>query len=389
MKSAIHLCMLFLIGAVSWPGYAGWSRVGAPIIVRLSPTATLLSDGRVLVAGGAGDETSAELYDPMTRTYSRTRETMAVSHPGHAATLLRDGRVLISGGGFHPRGDPTKSPSGAWGGNANEIFEPPTQSFTRIANLGFSRAGHTATLLDDGRVLVVGGEIVDVSGFSVHHFAVRQAELYDPVTGVFTETGSLLMARVRHTASRLPDGRVLIAGGDASDPEITAEIYDPISATFSVAGPMIGARMDHTATVLPNGNVLLVGGRDPSTGYALNSAEIFDVQVMRFVPAATMPEPRDSHVAALTPDGRVLVAGGEGIYPTRELRSAILYDPPTDRFLMAPSMSTARFQATAATLTNGQVLVVGGWGSEQRSFFPIASEVFENGALLPKRRAVR
>jgi hypothetical protein len=389
MKGAIRLCMIFLIGAVSRPGYAGWSRVGSPAIVRLSPTATLLADGRVLVAGGAGDETSAELYDPMTRTYSRTRETMAVSHPGHASTLLRDGRVLISGGGFHPRGDPATGPSGTWGGNANEIFDPPTQSFTRIANLGFSRAGHTATLLDDGRVLIAGGEIVDVSVFSIHHFAVPQAELYDPVTGAFTETGSLLTARARHTASRLPDGRVLVVGGDASGPEITAEIYDPISATFSPAGSMMGRRMNHTATVLLNGDVFVAGGKDPSTGYALDSAEIFDVQRMRFVPAATMPEPRDSHVAALMPDGRVLIAGGEGIYPTRELRSAILYDPPTDRFLMAPSMSTARFQATATTLTNGQVLVVGGWSSALGSFDPIASELFESGALPSKRRAVR
>jgi hypothetical protein len=300
-------------------------------------TSTLLQDGRVLIAGGydfddfsgtgeappPGQATAkitsgppdprriAELYDPKTGTFSRTG-SMAVDRYGHTATLLDDGRVLIAGGQSLKSG----------GLSSAELYDPRNGTFTPTGSLNGPRTGHTATLLPDGDVLIVGGDSL-------------AAELYHQATGKFSLTGSLSVPRVDHTATLLRDGRVLIAGGfagsgDSSIWDASAEIYDPKTGTFSPTGSMREARTGHTATLLANGQVLITGGYDPQGGTAQKTpimAELYDPAIASFSTIAGMYDLNDT--ATRLSDGRVLMTGGsiavEG--GSESLATAQLYRP--------------------------------------------------------------
>jgi hypothetical protein len=178
-------------------------------------TATLLPDGRVLIAGGFGESpylASAELYDPKTGSFSPTG-SMATARELHTATLLSDGLVLIAGGNDSWYSTTSTSFASA------ELYDPKTGSFSPTGSMATARSYHTATLLSDGLVLIAGG--TDGSTWLV------SAELYDPKTGSFSPTGSMTTGRAFHTATALPDGRVLIAGGDAFPSTASAELYQP------------------------------------------------------------------------------------------------------------------------------------------------------------------
>jgi hypothetical protein len=183
---------------------------------RLGLTATLLSDGRVLVAGGSKTPgglglATAELFDPSTGKFSPTG-SMTAGRDLQTATLLSDGHVLIAGG---------QGSNGAW--NSAELFDPATGKFTRTGTLTVSHGdGHTATLLADGRVMVAGGRDPGTNKY------VASAELFDPATGKFAATASMAARRQNQTATLLTDGRVLVAGGsDGSAALASAELYQP------------------------------------------------------------------------------------------------------------------------------------------------------------------
>jgi WD40 repeat protein len=245
-----------------------FNATGKMAIPRILHTATLLPDGRVLIAGGwqvsgSGGEivsskilTSAELYDPKTDTFSATG-SMASPRVNCTATLLSDGRVLIAGGG---------NDNGAL--SSAEIYNPRTGTFSATGLMSSARDNPTAVRLLDGRVLIVGG--YDNSGNARD---LSSAELYDPKTGKFAGTGSMVNARSYFTATLLTDGRVLVAGG-MQGPAGTAELYDPMTGRFTPIGYMTEHwRAGQTATLLSDGRVLIAGGfgRD---GY-LASAEIY------------------------------------------------------------------------------------------------------------------
>jgi hypothetical protein len=191
-------------------------------------TATLLADGRVLIAGGStaawttgGALDSAEIYDPSTGTFTVTG-SMVDPRTFHAATLLTDGRVLLTGGNDGAREDVTTA----------ELYDPVTARFAATGVMGDGRQFHTATQLPDGRVLVAGG-----GADYVNTAFIASAELYDPVTGTFSLTGSVADARTNHVATLLGDGRVLLTGGyGATAPLPYAELFDVVSGTFSPAG---------------------------------------------------------------------------------------------------------------------------------------------------------
>ncbi len=233
------------------PATGKFTPTGSMPTGRILHTATLLADGRVLIVGGGSDTTPNSapgmLYDPTKGTFTPTGSLAAVRMM-HTATRLADGRVLITGGiGETPAGVAGSSSNGALA--ASELFDPGTGAFTATGDLGIGRLGHTATLLGDGRVLIAGGadnfNITSTSGATpVPMASSTSAELYDPAAGTFSPTGALTTARVFHVAAPMPDGHVLLVGGDGgmsgalsggtpTDLLKSAEAYDPASGTFS------------------------------------------------------------------------------------------------------------------------------------------------------------
>ena len=333
---------------------ASFLVTGALANPRAYHTATLLANGKVLVAGGSDDThslSSAELYDPVTGEWTLTG-AMNDARDAHAAALLANGKVLVTGG----FGGPTLSSA--------ELYDPATGAWTLTGAMNTDRDSHTATLLPNGMVLVAGGE--DASDH-----ALSSAELYDPVAGTWTATGSMSSGRLSHTATLLADGRVLVTGGDVLG-GVSAEIYDPASGTWVDADDMHASRWNHTATLLPNGRVLVAGGVRPA-GFGListDSAEIYDPITDTFTPTGPMlsyvpyAAGRGHHTATLLPSGKVLVAGGGYADQSREvvdISNANLYDPATGTWAAAASLNTARDSHTATLLPNGNVLLTGGY----------------------------
>jgi hypothetical protein len=237
-------------------------------------TATLLSDGRVLVTGGddmsdgSAPLASAELYDPTTGAFSPTG-SMTTPRVFQSATLLADGRVLIAGGQQVVRGPSLASA---------ELYDPASGTFSPTGSMSLGLSEHSATLLADGRVLIAGGIPYDSSGQIVGNGPSRTALIFDPKTGTFSTTGSMAFMTEFYTATLLLDGRILFAGGDAGSQSLaSAQVYDPATGNFSQTGSMAIGREGHTATLLPEGRVLIAGGEQAGNvgGNGSASAELY------------------------------------------------------------------------------------------------------------------
>lgn len=229
---------------------------------------------------------------------------------------------------------------------------------SRVQDMSVERAAHTATRLDNGKILIAGGFVSEERSLS-------SAEVYNPSVGAFIPAGDMATARLGHTATLLPNGKVLIAGGYNGDYLASAELYDPDAGTFASVGKMAGARSDHVATLLPNGKVLLAGGVGDGWKFLADS-ELYDPSTNTFTPTSSMTTPRESHTATLLETGRVLVAGGhQGRDPAVTVySSAELYDPATGTFEPTGSLTVRRHKHEATLLPNGQVLITG--GSDER-----------------------
>jgi alpha-tubulin suppressor-like RCC1 family protein len=306
-------------------------------------TATLLSNGKVLVTGGFGPSgklASAELYDPDTNSWSPAG-SMTAARAYHTATLLNSGKVLVTGG---------------WGTNAFlascELYDPATNSWTPAGTLAEVRYGHTATSLASGLVLVTGGRGSTLG-------ALASAELYDPTTNSWSPTGALSMARYFHTATLLSSGQVLVTGGYGDSGYLSgAELYNPATRTWSPAGALATGRYGHTATLLSSGQVLVTGGVGPG-GYTA-SVQLYDPATNSWSPAGALTAARAYHTATLLTSGQVLVTAGHG--PSGYLASCELYDPASKTWSPAGSLTTARQTHTATLLNSGRVLVAAGYG---------------------------
>ena len=331
---------LLLSGCVFSQSAGTFSATGSMITSRSGHTATLLTNGNVLIAGGGGftGEGSAELYDPSNRTFARTGE-MITPRSGHTATLLADGKVLITGGMGVRSLESTSA----------ELYDPATGAFSSTRNM--IALGGLAALLGTGKVLVASDLIAQVydpesSSFapagqyagpddigvwacapladgrvliagSVFGSSPARTELFDPFTGSFTLTGSTVRGSglLVSPATPLMNGNVLFAGGDDSNTAsgyATAEVYNPATGTFSFTGSMTTSRFDHTQTLLPDGTVLVAGSQRSGSdgGSALSSAEIYNPSSGTFAATGTMLSARFDHTATLLPDGTVLIAGG-------------------------------------------------------------------------------
>ena len=336
----------------------GFKVTGSMGTARSEHTATLLGNGKVLVAGGYSFQTglataTAELFDEGSGSFSPTGDMETQRHL-QTATLLNDGTVLIVGG---------LDANGPLG--SVEIFNPAVNgSFAPTGSMGTARFNHTATLLNDGTVLVAGG------GDATSN-AIGSAEVFDPATGIFKPTaGTMMAARFRHTATLLNDGKVLLTGGTGGGPSLqTSELYDPATRTFSLAASMGTARESHSATLLADGTVLVTGGFD--SGNPLETSEVFNPTTDSFAVSGTMGVQRARQTATLLNDGTVLVTGGTN--------SAIaeLFDPAKSSFAPAGSMATTRDGHTATLLNDGKVLVTGGEADGVYSAALSSAEVYQ------------
>ena len=274
------------------PGFAWTGSMATAEGGPLGESATPLADGRVLFAGGCS--TAAELYDPATGTFTPTGDMTAV-RGGSPATLLLDGRVLFTGGyNCGPAGQ-----DGIWA--SAELYDPATGTFSPTGSMGTPREFQTATRLADGRVLIAGGYTaaspsagtgITLASYRLVESAasvLKTAEVYDPATGTFSRTGSMSSIRNDHTATLLQDGRVLVigGGGEGYASQKTADLYDPATGKFSRTGSMKTGRWLHTATLLQDGRVLVTGGRSPQDS-VYKSAETYDPATGRFSSAGSM-----------------------------------------------------------------------------------------------------
>ena len=414
---------------------------------RVGPTATPLNNGTVLVTGGvefSGEtdvpQSSAEVYDPVAATFATTG-SLNSARATQSATLLTNGTVLVTGGfdasgslasaEFYEPGTltpagltaitvsaappttpatPTISPgtyqrfiatgtfaSGnqqlhavAWSSSdsgtaqiSNDATNPgaavavgspamvapitvtatagtvsgtatlnvrPT-GFVTTGSMKVTRQYFTATVLNNGLVLVADGD----GSFGIS----APAELYNPATGTFSVTGTPIISRYFATATLLPNGMVLIAGGSFTSPGLSsAELYNPATGSFTATGSMNNARYDHTATLLNNGTVLITGGQTSATSY-LASAELYNPATGQFTATGSLNIARGQHTATRLDDGTVLIAGGQGTGGPF-VASAEIYDPVSGSFTVTGSLNTPRVAHTATLLPNGRVLIAGG-----------------------------
>jgi hypothetical protein len=316
---------------------------GRLLIARASHTATLLSNGTVLLVGGMhGAGATAEAYDPARESFSLAGRMVLERGGGHAAVLLPDGSVLLTGGWTGP-----SVTAGA------ERYDPRTSIFSVTGTMIGARSAHTATLLPTGEVLIAGG--FDGSR------RLETAELYDPRAGTFRSTGSMTEPRSEYAAALLADGRVLMTGGNRNSDQVlaSAEIYDPRTGAFSRVGNMTVIRHKHAATALRDGKVLVLGGSDARDGRGrYSSAEMFDPNTGTFTAVSDMNAARFKlpHAVVLLQTGQTLVAGGAD--------RAEVYDAATNTFRICAGRIGADLAfSTATLLPDGRVLIAGGYDS--------------------------
>ena len=310
---------------------------------RSGHTATLLQDGKVLIAGGMRRNqdfyNSAELFDPAAGKFQVTG-AMTVARVGHAAILLRSGKVLVLGG---------------WLGHgctdSAEIYDPATGKFTTLSRMTAKRGQPSATLLVSGDVLITGGADHDTPG------GVESAEIFRAATSKFEPVGPMHAARISHTATVLNDGRVLIVGGRGDTVTASAELYDPTTNQFVVTGSLLTARYKHSAGLLLDGRVLIAGGSDDRDWQGkMNSAEIYDPRTGKFSATSPLNVSRFKlpEEAAQLASGQILIAGGS--------KEVEVYDPASGKFLIAEGqMMDARHFMTETKLKDGSVLLAGGY----------------------------
>jgi large repetitive protein len=334
-----------------------WVATGPMGVARSGQTATLLANGKVLVAGGG--TASAELYNPATRTFSPAGH-MSSPRTNATATLLASGEVLVAGGLLRGKQQLASA----------DLYDPATGTWSRTGSMHVARSGQTATLLPNGTVLVTGGGC-NGKGFyqctpGIYGASQKSAELYHPDTGTWTLAGTMSPGRQYQTATLLPDGKVLVAGGRAYCNDgicvdtSSAELYDPATGTWAATGSMTAAREQHTATLLRGGEVLAAGGQNVSgvSGFATpTTAELYNPATGRWARTASMTTAHVGQTATLLRNGWVLVAGGH-------TSVAEIYEPARGIWVSPGAMTTVRTHQTATLLPNGQVLVTGGDGPD-------------------------
>jgi N-acetylneuraminic acid mutarotase len=328
---------------------ASWSYTGSLKTARVYHTATRLLNGKVLIAGGYNGAdgshppislNSVELYDPATGSWSSTG-SLNTARDHHIATPLQNGKILVFGGDNHAIG------SAILGLTSAEVYDPAAETWTYTGALNASRSLPAATLLQNGKVLIAGGDVCTPGQGCV---TSNSAELYDPATGIWSFTGNLNTARHYQTATLLPNGKVLIAGGvEGNASGNSAELYDPATGIWSLTGNL-NAAFASTATLLQNGKVLVSGEFNCTSEDNCDTLELYDPVTETFSLSAASGI---FHTATLLTNGKVLNVFAE-------VNFAELFDPVTETFSSTANPNTGRYGYTTTLLLNGKVLVAAG-----------------------------
>jgi hypothetical protein len=313
---------------------------GNTVQPRFDHTATLLPNGKVLIAAGLARngviEPTAELYDPHTGSFVSAGAMRSPRGWGVTAILLRSGKVLFVGGGNGSECDATCSSA--------ELYDPSSGVFTSIGNMTTQRAGANAVLLRNGDVLIVGGDAASVGDHAA------SAELYRPSTGTFSATGSM---HSNGASVLVPqkNGKVLAVNDSG------AELYDPATGVFTMAGNFRIGRQKYGAAALPDGRLLIAGGQiGGAWGPKSATTNIYDPATGAFTSGPEMSFTRFKLRKAVAPlgDGRILIAGGA--------EQPEIYDAASNSFHPAMGSHLDSFYfSTATRLSNGEVLIVGGY----------------------------
>ncbi len=352
-RFALAFIVLGLIALAAHPGPSSQAGRITPAASMLEPrsghTATLLPDGKVLMAGGMRRNQdfyrSAELYDPATGKFQTTGE-MNVARVGAVAVLLQSGKVLIAGGWI-----------GHGATDEAELYDPSTGRFTPIGKMTVRRGRPSATLLGNGDVLITGGADHDTPG------GIASAEIFHAHSLRFDAVSPMQYPRIAHTATLLRDGRVLIAGGRGDSVTASAELYDPHTKRFIPTGNLLVARYKHTAGLLPDGRVLIAGGSDERDWHGtLSSAEIYDPRSGIFAAAASLNDSRFKlpETAVQVGAGELLIAGGN--------KQVEIYDSHAGKFLVASGQLSDDWHFLSETrLKDGRVLLAGGYANDDKA----------------------
>ncbi len=315
-------------------------ETGQMIAARFDHAAVLLPNGRVLIVGGIERngvmQPSAELFDPATRLFTATGRPLVQHGWGVSATLLPNGKVLVAGGS-------TGCESPCYTASA-ELYDPVAATFAPTGKMTLPRAEARAALLRTGEVLLVGGTPVIESN------PVLTAELYHPSTGTFTSLGTTHLSDATQVIL-LNDGRALVVGSSGTD------LYDPATGHFTSTGRMTLPRSKFGGALLPDGRVLIVGGQAGGAwGTRVTSTQIYDPRTGRFLPGPELNENRFklSKAVVTLKDGRVLIAGGA--------EQPEVYDPTSGAFVPVGGTKLDGFCfSTATLLDDGRVLLAGGY----------------------------
>ncbi len=327
-------------------------------VQRTWVTGILLQDGRVLVIGGFNGQPlpNCHLYDPNSDSWKAT-SSLNIPRSRTTATLLQDGKVLVTGGYSYDNGITIT--------NSCEIFDPILETWTIVPPMSHVRSSHAAVTLSDGKILVA-------SGYPYY----TSCELFDPSTHIWSETGSLVSGfpTGEHSLTKLADGTVLLAGGWGGTKGMTGrcEIYDPISGNWSLTGSLKTPRAAHRTVLLPNNKVLVIGGHNAyqagvdGSCYSIASCELYDPLSHQWSDAPSLPTPVSYFAACLLPSGEVFIGGGGkrnvNQMPEIYYKSTFIFDYRTPRSINSISHINSTSSVQTA-LSDGGVLFTGGLSS--------------------------
>ncbi|WII70535.1 kelch repeat-containing protein [Bdellovibrio sp. 22V] len=333
-------------------------RVQYPQIARVLNTSTTLPNGKILVAGGALNRSttptnlalsSAEIYDPETGVWSQAA-SLPQERLSHTATLLQNGKVLFIGGAIN------NVITTACLATAS-LYDPSTDTWSSAASLTTGRCFHTATLLPDGRVMVAGGRTENSISLVTANY-ISSVEIYNPTTNTWASAASMTAQRANHSAIVLKSGKVFIVGGRNTSTLVTTALYTPSSNTWAAGPSLTKSRKDHTTTLLPDGKVVIIGGMDNLT--LLADTTVYDPTagaVGSFSNGPAMPAVRKLHTATLV-GNRVFVVGGGS--DTSTYQDTMIYDPAANQWETFASLKSSTRYLHTANIAGKYLVILGG-----------------------------